>query len=140
MEDQPFAVSTLPVESCIAAPPCDGFTASMDGAVLRVSWDRSATVSEEDALSLIEHAKDVCPGAGVPMLVELNAMVSLSRAALQTFATDLQIPAMALVGTSAVDETLAVFFIRVHEPPYPTRYFTTVPAARDWLTTYAHDT
>jgi hypothetical protein len=136
MQDQLLAASIVSAEPCGPAPSCDAYTAGLDGGVLRVSWDDSVTVSEKDALSLTARVYGLCPSAGVPMLVELNAMVSLSRAALHMFATDLQVPAMALVGASVVDETLADFFIRVHEPPYPTRYFTTVSAARTWLTGY----
>lgn len=136
MRDQALPASIVSAEPCGPVASCDAYTAGMDGGVLRVSWDDSVTVSEKDALSLTARVHDLCPGAGVPMLVELNAMVSLTRAALRMLATDLQVPAMALVGASVVDETLADFFIRVHEPPYPARYFTTVSAARAWLTGY----
>jgi hypothetical protein len=120
------------------AAETEPFTAAMRDGVLWVSWNRSTSVTDEDARALVRRADAVCPGLCPPMLVQLNDMVSLSRCALQTFATELNIAAMAIVGPSAVDETLAEFFIQVHEPPYPTSHFTSTDEARTWLTEHPH--
>ena len=63
------------------------------------------TVTNEEAVSLTERVDVLCPDGCTPMLVELNAMVSLSRAALQTFATRVNVAAMALVGPTIIDQT-----------------------------------
>ncbi|RJT74874.1 hypothetical protein D6T63_18315 [Arthrobacter cheniae] len=72
------------------------------------------------------------------MLVEFNGMVTLTRAALLRFAKTLNIAAMAIVGPSAVDKALADFFVEVHHPPYPTRYFTATHEALRWLTEHPY--
>lgn len=72
------------------------------------------------------------------MLVHLNAMKSLSRCAMQTFARDLDVAALAIMGPSAVDRTIAEFFIQVHTPDYPVRHFTEPREAQLWLVRIAH--
>ncbi|MHA7241317.1 DUF7793 family protein [Arthrobacter sp. TMS1-12-1] len=130
MRDQMSAGPVLPMGPDFPAPT---YVVRIEADTLRVAWAPGVTVSDHDAVSLVARVEDLSGGAGVPMLVELNAMVSLSRNALQILAADLPVTAMALVGASIVDYTLADFFIRVHEPAYPVRYFTTVVQAREWL-------
>ncbi|MHA7239169.1 DUF7793 family protein [Arthrobacter sp. TMS1-12-1] len=114
------------------------FTATMRDGVLWVEWLDGMRVGDGDARALVERAgaisRDVCP----PMLVGLNGMVTLSRDALRRFAGDLDIAAMAIVGPTAVDRTLAEFFAEVHDPPYPTRYFPQRTVALRWLTGCPH--
>jgi hypothetical protein len=111
----------------------DAFTASMRDGVLWVHWLHGTSVTDADAAALVQRAHamsaDTCP----LMLVELNDMVTLSRAALQRFANTLNVGAMAIVGPSAVDKLLADHFGEVHNPPYPSRYFTTSAQAVQWL-------
>ncbi|WP_152916128.1 DUF7793 family protein [Arthrobacter sp. RIT-PI-e] len=116
----------------------DSFTAEMRGEVLWVEWVIHVTVTDHGALSLVERANALSPNTCPPMLVMLNEMVSLSRGALTTFSHGLNIAAMALVGPSPVDQLLVSYFTEVHEPPYPTRHFTTVDGAYTWLTEHPH--
>ncbi|MHA7279579.1 DUF7793 family protein [Arthrobacter sp. MDT2-2] len=120
------------VEERGAAP--EVFVAELRTEVLWVQWRRNVSVSDSDAAALIERSNVLCREVCPPMLVELNGMVSLTRSALHGFATALNIAAMAIVGPSAVDRTLADFFARVHNPPYPTRYFECPAEALAWLT------
>jgi hypothetical protein len=114
-----------------AAP--DAFDAALVCGVLQVRWRRQLTVSNDMASGLVDRVDALCPAVCPPMLVVLNEMVSLSRGALQHFARGLNISSLALVGTSVVDKTIAEYFIRVHQPAYPTQYFETVDQARFWL-------
>lgn len=142
MIDEPHATGDRESETMIHEEPRrseEAFTASMRNGVLWISWLDGMSVGDRDAVSLIDRAGaisgDVCP----PMLVELNGMVTLTRNALQRFAKDLNIAAMAIVGPSAVDKAIADFFREVHEPPYPTRYFENQESALHWLTAHLHD-
>lgn len=110
-----------------------------DGYV-RVEWNEGVTVSEQDALDLVQRLEEVNPGRCDPMLVILNSMVSVDASAQATFAGRLNVAALALVGPSAVDRMIATFFDSVHRPRYPTRYFPTPDAALDWLLAPGHDT
>ncbi len=110
-----------------------------DGYV-RVEWNEGVTVTEQDALDLIRALEEVNPRLCEPMLVILNAMVSLDASALSAFAGRLNVSALALVGPSAVDRVIATFFNDVHRPSYPTRYFPEPHAALDWLLTPGRST
>jgi hypothetical protein len=114
------------------------FTAEMRDGIICVQWVRSTTVSDAMAAALIERAAQICPNVCPPMLVEVNAMVALTRGAFRLFATGLNIAALALVGPSIVDRTISSFFTQVHDPPYPTRHFITSDEARAWLTDHPH--
>lgn len=102
---------------------------------LWVVWKHATTVDTATAARLVSHISRMGLSIPLPMLVQLNSMKSLSRCAMQTFAQDLHVPAMALVGPSAVDRTLVDFFIQVHEPTYPVQHFTDPETAQRWLIT-----
>jgi hypothetical protein len=102
---------------------------------LWVLWKHATTVDTGTAARLVSHISRMGLRIPLPMLVQLNSMKSLSRCAMQTFARDLHVPAMALVGPSAVDRTLVDFFIQVHKPTYPVQHFTDPETAQRWLMT-----
>ncbi|WP_196841370.1 DUF7793 family protein [Arthrobacter sp. CAN_A1] len=104
-----------------------------DGGYLHVEWAEGHTVTEQDARSLMDRVAQLSPSVRPPMLVHLNNMVSLSRPALQAFATELKVSALAIVGLTAVDRAITTFFTAVHEPNYPTQYFESSAAAVQWL-------
>lgn len=120
--------------------PARRFTLAPEDGYVRVVWSEDVTVSEQDALDLIRELEDTVPGLCEPMLVILNSMVSVNAPALAIFASRLNVAALALVGPSAVDRTIATFFRDVHRPSYPTRYFPEPDGARDWLLTPGHAT
>lgn len=116
-----------------AAVTPEAFSASMQAGVLWARWHTSASVSDSDAAAMVQRAGALIGHGCPPMLVELNGMVTLTRSALRSFANDLDIAAMALVGPTGVDRTIAEYFTMVHRPPYPTGYFETPKQALVWL-------
>lgn len=116
------------------------FVLTRDDGYVRVEWSESVTVSEQDALDLVQRLEEVGPDLCEPMLVILNSMVSVDAPAQAIFAGRLNVAALALVGPSAVDRMIANFFDGVHRPRYPTRYFPAPEAALDWLLTPGHET
>ena len=104
-----------------------------DGGYLHVEWAEGHTVTEQDARGLMDRVVQLSSSVHPPMLVHLNNMVSLSRPALQAFATELKVSALAVVGPTAVDRAITTFFTGVHEPHYPTQYFEGSAAAVQWL-------
>lgn len=114
------------------------FTLTAEDGYVRLEWNEGITVSEQDAQDLMRELEEVAPGLCEPMLVDLNSMVSVTAPALAAFASGLNVAALALVGPSAVDRTLATFFNDVHDPPYPSRYFPAHDAALEWLLTPGH--
>ncbi|WP_336715255.1 STAS/SEC14 domain-containing protein [Arthrobacter sp. USHLN218] len=101
--------------------------------LIRVEWQPRLDVTTEDARNLLVRLEELSPNECRPMLVQLNGMASLSRDALRAFATRLNVSALALVGPSGVDRLIAKFFLDVHAPGYPSRYFEEEKEARQWL-------
>ena len=116
------------------------FALAREDGYVRVEWTEGATVSERDALDIIAELSELIPDRCEPMLVILNSMVSVKSPALSLFASNLNVAALALVGPSAVDRIIAVFFNDVHNPRYPTRYFPVPAPAIDWLLMPGHGT
>ncbi|MHA7155582.1 DUF7793 family protein [Arthrobacter sp. TMN-50] len=104
-----------------------------DDGYIHVEWDEGHTVTEQDARNLIEHLARLSSSVCRPMLVRLNNMISLSRPALHAFATELDVSALAIVGSTAVDRAITTFFTEVHEPHYPTEYLEPSATAVRWL-------
>lgn len=116
------------------------FVLTRENGYFRVEWNAAVTVSEQDALDLVQRLDELNPGRCDPMLVILNAMVSVDAPGQTVFADQLNVAALALVGPSAVDRMIATFFDGVHRPRYPTRHFRQPDEALDWLLTPGHDT
>ncbi|MFJ6280418.1 MULTISPECIES: DUF7793 family protein [Arthrobacter] len=114
------------------------FALTRENGYVRVEWDEDISVTEQDALDLLDRLDQECPGVCKPMLANLNSMVTVHAPALAIFASRLNVAALAIVGPTAVDRTIATFFSEVHEPAYPTRYFTEPAAALEWLLTPGH--
>lgn len=67
------------------------------------------------------------------MLVDMATVASVSREARSIWSIPCGASRIALLGTSPVDRVLANFFLGVHIPPCPTRFFTSRSEALDWL-------
>jgi hypothetical protein len=67
------------------------------------------------------------------MLVDMAAVASVSREARGVWSIPCSASRIALLGKSPVDRVLANFFLGVHVPPCPTRFFTSRSEALDWL-------
>jgi hypothetical protein len=101
--------------------------------LVRVEWQPGLDVTAEDAERLLDRLQELSPDECPPMLAYLNGMASLNRDAFRTFASRLNVRALALVGPSGVDRLIASFFLDVHGPRYPTRHFEETAEARQWL-------
>ena len=67
------------------------------------------------------------------MLVDMATTSSVTRAARAVFSIPCAASRIALLGASPVDRVLANFFLGVHIPPCPTRFFTSRSEAMNWL-------
>ncbi|GLB68327.1 STAS/SEC14 domain-containing protein [Arthrobacter mangrovi] len=113
----------------------DRFVMVRDGSsLIRVEWQPRLDVTAEDAQNLLVRLDELSRNECCPMLVHLNGMSSLSRGAFRTFATRLNVSTLALIGPSRVDRLIAKYFVDVHGPRYPSRYFEEAKEARQWLT------
>jgi len=75
----------------------------------------------------------VADGREYPMLVDMATTESVSRQARAVFSIPCAASRIALLGSSPVDRVLANFFLSLHVPPCPTRFFTSRDDAMAWL-------
>ncbi|MEW1822993.1 STAS/SEC14 domain-containing protein [Arthrobacter sp. NPDC080031] len=114
----------------------DGGKASValgvDG-LLHLRWRPGVDIEVEDARVAMAKVNELCQQEQHPMLVDMATVASVSREARGIWSIPCGASRIALLGTSPVDRVLANFFLGVHIPPCPTRFFTSRSEALDWL-------
>ena len=108
-----------------------------DGGLLHLRWLPGIHVQVEDARAAMAKVNEVCQQEEHPMLVDMAAVGSVSREARAVWSIPCSASRIALLGESPVDRVLANFFLGVHVPPCPTRFFTSRSEALDWLSARA---
>lgn len=103
--------------------------------ILHLIWVPGSYVDEEDAVSAVTMIGQLSAANGSPLLVDMRNAGSTSSGARDVFSMPHAASRVALLGESPVDEVIASFFTRVHQPPRPTRYFASEADAISWLTT-----
>lgn len=101
--------------------------------LLHLQWLPGSSIEVQDARAAMATVNDVCHGSQRPMLVDMAAVASVSREARSIWSIPCSASRIALLGRSPVDRVLANFFLGVHIPPCPTRFFTSRSEAMDWL-------
>ena len=104
-----------------------------DGRYLHLVWNRSVRIEEVDAQQAMAAVNVVAAGNEYPMLVDMATTESVSRQARAVFSIPCAASRIALLGSSPVDRVLANFFLSLHVPPCPTRFFTSRDDAMAWL-------
>ncbi|UVJ41709.1 STAS/SEC14 domain-containing protein [Arthrobacter sp. CJ23] len=105
---------------------------SVDG-LLHLRWLPGVHIQVEDARAAMAKVNELCQQEQHPMLVDMAAVASVSREARAVWSIPCGASRIALLGQSPVDRVLANFFLGVHVPPCPTRFFTSRSEAMDWL-------
>ncbi|MHA7219061.1 DUF7793 family protein [Arthrobacter sp. MDT1-48-3] len=116
----------------LAARP-EPFTAEMRGEVLWLECEADTDVDDTVASAVVSRVTQLSPSVCPPMLIHLNHLISLTEDALRILASGLDIAALAVVGTEAGDPIITAYYKQQHDPPYPTRHFTTTGDAETWL-------
>lgn len=114
----------------------DGGKASVelgDDGFVHLRWLPKVDILVEDARAAMAAVNDVCQDVPHPMLVDMATVSSVSREARAIWSIPCSASRIALLGRSPVDRVLANFFLGVHIPPCPTRFFTSRSEAMDWL-------
>ena len=99
---------------------------------IHVIWKPKGTVEAADALAAMVAVDEVCRGSEHPLLVDMAMTEALSRDARSIFST-CAASRIALLGSGPVDRVIAGFFLGVHKPPCPSRFFTSRNEAMAWL-------
>lgn len=108
-------------------------TEMSDDGVLLLRWLPGVQIEVEDAQAAMAQVNQMCQQEQHAMLVDMAAVASVSREARAIWSIPCRASRIALLGKSPVDRVLANFFLGVHVPPCPTRFFTSRSEAMDWL-------
>lgn len=103
--------------------------------VIHLVWKPKVVIEEADSRAAMAAVNEVCSGSEFPMLVDMATTEAVTRAGRAVFSTPCSASRIALLGSSPVDRVLANFFLGVHIPPCPTRFFTSRSDAMSWLLT-----
>ncbi|GAB4100373.1 STAS/SEC14 domain-containing protein [Sinomonas halotolerans] len=101
--------------------------------ILHLQWDQRIVVEGADARAAMAKVNEICQGAPHPMLVDMATTRSVTREGRAVFSIPCDASRIALLGSSPVDRVIANFFLGVHTPPCPTRFFTSRSEATAWL-------
>ncbi|WP_157357158.1 DUF7793 family protein [Arthrobacter sp. U41] len=110
----------------------DKGTLELADGILRLSWREGQTIGVEDAQCAVAAIDALGQGTSLPMLILLRG-VNFTRAARKVFPSQGSVSRIALLGSSPVDYTIALFVLRVSPLPCPVSYFTSSRKAMNWL-------
>lgn len=101
--------------------------------ILNLKWVAGVRIEADDAHAAMRAVNELCGDSEHPMLVDMATTESVTRGGRAVFSIPCAANRIALLGKSAVDRVIANFFLGVHNPPCPTRFFTSRPEALKWL-------
>jgi hypothetical protein len=117
----------------ISIPGGKGTVELRTDGVIYVIWKPKGTIEAADALGALAAVNDVCGESEHLMLVDMAMTESVSREARSIFSKPCYATRIALLGSSPVDRLIANFFLGVHKPACPSRFFTSRNEAMAWL-------
>jgi hypothetical protein len=101
--------------------------------LIHLIWEPRVRIEQEDAKAAMAAVNEIAGDITYPMLVDMATTESVTRAARSVFSIPCAANRIALLGASPVDRILANFFLGVHIPPCPTRFFTSRTESLKWL-------
>lgn len=101
--------------------------------VIHLVWEPKVRIEVEDARAAMAAVNRVAGDGNYPMLVDMATTENVSIQARAVFSIPCAANRIALLGSSPVDRILANFFLGVHVPPCPTRFFTSRNESMTWL-------
>lgn len=104
----------------------------LTGGIFRMSWKRGVTVEAEDAHTLVAALDTLGDGRPLPILIHV-AGVNFSQASRKINPPPSHVSRIALLGSSPVDQVIAMFLFRIYHLPCPIKYFTSLRPAVAWL-------
>lgn len=110
-----------------------GIVALQANDVVHLIWAPNARIEAVDAEAAMAAVNQVCNGTEHPMLVDMATTETLTREARAVWSRPCAAARIALLGSSPVDRVIANFFLGIHMPPCPTRFFTSRDEAISWL-------
>lgn len=101
--------------------------------VVHLIWTPHAKINATDARAAMAMVNEVCNGHDHPMLVDMASTETVGRDARAVWSIPCAASKIALLGSSPVDRVIANFFLGIHIPPCPTKFFISRSEAMNWL-------
>ncbi|UKA66099.1 STAS/SEC14 domain-containing protein [Arthrobacter sp. FW306-05-C] len=101
--------------------------------IIHLIWEPSVRIEVEDATAAMAAVNRIAGEGNYPMLVDMATTENVSIQARSVFSIPCAANRIALLGASPVDRIIANFFLGVHVPPCPTRFFTSRSDSMKWL-------
>ncbi|HEU4668024.1 MAG TPA: STAS/SEC14 domain-containing protein [Arthrobacter sp.] len=101
--------------------------------VIHLIWEPKVRIEQQDARAAMAAVNQIAGDGTYPMLVDMATTEDVTRAARSVFSIPCAANRIALLGASPVDRIIANFFLGVHVPPCPTRFFTSRTESMTWL-------
>lgn len=101
--------------------------------VIHLIWQPKVRIEVQDAQAAMAAVNRIAGNTTYPMLVDMATTENVTRAARSVFSIPCAANRIALLGSSPVDRIIANFFLGVHVPPCPTRFFTSRAESVQWL-------
>lgn len=101
--------------------------------VIHLIWEPKVRIELQDAQAAMATVNEIAGDTTYPMLVDMATTEDVTRAARSVFSIPCAANRIALLGASPVDRIIANFFLGVHIPPCPTRFFTSRTESMNWL-------
>ena len=101
--------------------------------VIHLIWEPRVRIEIEDAQAAMAAVNRIAGDGTYPMLVDMATTENVSIQARSVFSIPCAANRIALLGASPVDRIIANFFLGVHVPPCPTRFFTSRTESMKWL-------
>jgi hypothetical protein len=101
--------------------------------VIHLIWEPRVRIELQDAQAAMATVNLIAGDGNYPMLVDMATTENVSREARSVFSIPCAANRIALLGASPVDRIIANFFLGVHIPPCPTRFFTSRAESMKWL-------
>ncbi|MDJ0459689.1 STAS/SEC14 domain-containing protein [Arthrobacter sp. NQ7] len=91
--------------------------------IVRLSWRPRQTIDVDDAHRAVAAIDELCQENSLPLLILVRG-VNFTRAACKVYPSEGSVSRIALLGSSPVDYTIALFFLRLCPLPCHVSYFT----------------
>lgn len=101
--------------------------------IIHLIWEPRVRIELQDAQAAMATVNRIAGDGSYPMLVDMATTEAVSRDARSVFSIPCAANRIALLGASPVDRIIANFFLGVHIPPCPTRFFTSRDESMKWL-------
>ena len=111
----------------------DDVTVTVTEDLILLKWREGLTITQPAAEIAAVYVNELSPDRRRPMLVDMAETAAVTRQARTVFLKPTAASRIALLGRSPVDRVIANFVLGVSNLPCPTRFFTSEPAALEWL-------